>query len=405
MRMKEVRVGIIGIGNMGSAHAANIYDGKVQNMRLSAICDLEECKLQWAETRLPGVKLYRDYRELLSSKEVDAVIIATPHKLHPVIAGEAFTAGLHVLTEKPAGIDVRSVKEMNAAAGKAQKVFGIMYNQRTNPLFARLKQMVAKGELGELKRMVWIITNWYRTQSYYDSGDWRATWNGEGGGVLLNQCPHNLDIWQWITGMPVKVQAHCQYGRHHDIEVEDDVTIWAEYTNGATAAFITSTGEYPGTNRLEISGTKGKAVIENGALKWYALEKDERTICIQETENTSHEPVLYQEVLPKEQETAHLGILQNFTDAILKEEKLLAPGEEGIWGLSISNAAYLSDWTGRTVTLPLSEEDEEAFCRLLKEKQEAELRLGGRKTESQQKAGEVDSTAAGTYENRWSVRW
>ena len=399
--MKEVRVGIIGIGNMGSAHAANIYDGKVRNLHLSAVCDLEESRLRWAETRLEGVNRYRDYRELLSSKEVDAIIIATPHKLHPIIAKEAFAAGLHVLTEKPAGIDVRNVREMNAAAEKAGKVFGIMYNQRTNPLFAKLKKMVEDGTLGELKRMVWIITNWYRTQSYYDSGDWRATWDGEGGGVLLNQCPHNLDIWQWITGMPVKVQAHCQYGRHHNIDVEDDVTIWAEYANGATASFITSTGEYPGTNRLELSGTKGKAVIENGILKWYALETDERTICKNEPENTSHEPVLYQEIVQEEQETAHIGILQNFTDAIVNGEKLLAPGEEGILGLSISNAAYLSDWTGSTVTLPMSEEEEETFCSLLKEKQAEEVQQSSRKNGVQEGA----TKQTGTYEERWSVRW
>lgn len=399
--MKEVRVGIIGIGNMGRAHAVNIYGGKVQRMRLSAVCDLKESALQWAQTRLNGVKQYRDYKEMLSSKEIDAIIIATPHKFHPVIAKEAFAAGLHVLTEKPAGINTGSVREMNAVAEKSGKVFGIMYNQRTNPLFAKLRQMVKEGTLGEIKRMVWIITNWYRTQSYYDSGEWRATWDGEGGGVLLNQCPHNLDLWQWIMGMPIKVQAHCQYGRHHQINVEDDVTIWAEYANGATASFITSTGEYPGTNRLEISGTKGKVIIENGVLKWYALEKDERTICTTETENTSSETVLYKEIVQKGQESAHLDILQNFTDAILEGKELLAPGNEGILGLTISNAAYLSDWTGRVVDLPFSPETEESFCKLLKEKQETE------RQQLMSKARECVETErqTGNYEERWSVRW
>ncbi len=399
--MKEVRTGIIGIGNMGSAHAANIYDGKVQNMRLSAVCDLKENALQWAETRLKGVKQYRDYKEMLLSKEVDAIIIATPHKLHPIIAGEAFAAGLHVLTEKPAGIDIRSVREMNAAAEKSGKRFGIMYNQRTNPLYAKLRQMVKEGTLGEIKRMVWIITNWYRTQSYYDSGEWRATWDGEGGGVLLNQCPHNLDLWQWIMGMPMKVQAHCQYGRYHQIDVEDDVTIWAEYANGATASFITSTGEYPGTNRLEISGTKGKAVIEGGVLKWYALNKDERIICKTEADNTSHEPVLYKEIVQEGQESAHLGILQNFTDAVLEGKELLAPGKEGIFGLTISNAAYLSDWTGSTVDLPMSQETEENFCKLLKRKQEEEQQRLVRMTREHMET----ERQTGNYDKRWNVRW
>ena len=410
--MKEVRVGIIGIGNMGSAHAVNIFDGKVQNMHLSAICDTDPKKLEWAKERLEGVSLYQNYKEMYASGEIDAVVIATPHKLHPVMAIEAFKQGLHVLTEKPAGVERSSVRKMNEAAAKSGKVFGIMYNQRTNPLFAKLKAMVEEGSLGEIKRMVWIITNWYRTQSYYDSGEWRATWDGEGGGVLLNQCPHNLDIWQWIMGMPVRVQAHCQYGRHHQIAVEDDVTIWAEYENGATASFITSTGEYPGTNRLEISGTKGKVIIENGVMKWSVLEKDEREICVEEPENTSHEPVVYREIVPEEKETAHLGILQNFTDAILEGKSLLAPGEEGIFGLSISNAAYLSDWTGQAVRLPMTEEAEELFERLLKERQRMET---GKRSLLDEKASEkkvkrTEGTKSlncekGSYEDRWSVRW
>ena len=410
--MKEVRVGIIGIGNMGSAHAVNIFDGKVQNMHLSAVCDTDPKKLEWAKENLEGVSLYQNYKEMYASGEIDAVVIATPHKLHPIMTIEAFKQGLHVLTEKPAGVEISSVRKMNEAAKKSGKVFGIMYNQRTNPLFSKLKAMVEDGSLGEIKRMVWIITNWYRTQSYYDSGEWRATWDGEGGGVLLNQCPHNLDIWQWIMGIPVKVQAHCQYGRYHQIAVEDDVTIWAEYENGATASFITSTGEYPGTNRLEISGTKGKVIIENGALKWYAIEKDEREICVTEPENTSHEPVIYRELVPEEKETAHLGILQNFTDAILEGKSLLAPGEEGIFGLSISNAAYLSDWTGQAVKLPMTKKAEALFDKLLKEHQlqETEKKASLDKTAYGKKVKRPEGVNSlncekGIYEDRWSVRW
>lgn len=405
--MREVRVGIIGIGNMGSAHAVNIFGGKVQGMHLSAICDIDAKRLDWASESLVGVKQYQDYKEMYASGDVDAVIIATPHRLHPIMAIEAFAAGLHVLTEKPAGVDTQSVRNMNEVATKSGKVFGIMYNQRTNPLFTKLKEMVEQGALGQMKRMVWIITNWYRTQTYYDSGEWRATWDGEGGGVLLNQCPHNLDIWQWIMGMPVKVRAFCQYGRHHNIDVEDDVTILAEYANGATATFITSTGEYPGTNRLEISGTKGKAIIENGVLKWYSLEKDEREICATETESTSHEPIQYCEIVQEGHETAHLGILQNFADAILNGAKLLASGEDGILGLSLSNAAYLSDWETREVTLPLSSQDEEKFQKLLKEKQEQEKQC---KLGVIQNGLKVEKTSEqflelGEYEERWRVQW
>ncbi|MCC8102864.1 MAG: Gfo/Idh/MocA family oxidoreductase [Clostridiales bacterium] len=287
-----VRIGVIGIGKMGSAHAVSIFEQKVEGMRLSAVCDISPEKRSWAAEQLNDqVYCYSSYRELLSSGNCDAVLIAVPHRLHPVIACEAFQAGLHVLTEKPSGIDTKSVKQMNKVAHESGKVFGIMYNQRTNPLYRSLREMVRSGDLGELKRMVWIISNWYRTQYYYDSGDWRGTWGQEGGGVLMNQCPHNLDLWQWIMGMPSSVRAVCHKGKFHRISVEDDVTIYAEYPNGASAVFIASTGECPGTNRLEISGTKGKAVVENGCLSLYLLEKDEREICFQSKQEMPNEPV------------------------------------------------------------------------------------------------------------------
>ena len=277
--MNKVRIGIIGIGNIGSAHALNIFNGKIKGLELTALCDIDPNRFKWAKNTFGmQIPLYSDYRLLLKSGLVDAILIATPHSLHPFIAMDGFRANLHVLTEKPAGIDTFHVRQMNKAAKESGKIYAIMYNQRTNPLFARLKSMVEEGKLGEIKRFTWIVSNWYRTQAYYNSGTWRGSWSGEGGGVLMNQCPHNLDIWQWITGMPVKIRAFCKYGHYHNITVEDDVTIVAEYANKATAVFITSTGEYPGTNRMEYIGTKGKVIIEEGILKFYSLESDEREI-------------------------------------------------------------------------------------------------------------------------------
>nr|WP_296441469.1 Gfo/Idh/MocA family oxidoreductase [uncultured Acetatifactor sp.] len=391
--MENVRYGIVGIGNMGSAHGVQLFEGRVKGARLSAVCDCMEERLKWAREHFPGVSLYEDYEALLDSGEVDAVLIATPHKLHPVIAGKAFERKLHVLTEKPAGIDTVSVAGMNRAAAKSSTVFGIMYNQRTNRLYRKLHDLVREGALGEIKRFVWIINNWYRTQAYYDSGDWRATWNGEGGGVLLNQCPHNLDIWQWILGMPVKVRAFCKEGQYHRIRVEDDATIYAEYENGASAVFITSTGEYPGTNRMEISGTLGKAVVENGCLKLFLLERDEREICFTSPEGMPHERVNCQTIEQEEAGGGHLQILENFTNAILYGEKLIAPGIEGIHGLTLSNAAYLSSWKDDWVKLPI---DQEEFGRYLHKKQETE------------EAGQRDvchENLSGEYSERWSVRW
>jgi predicted dehydrogenase len=392
--MNKVRIGIIGIGNMGSAHALSIFQGKVDDLELTAVCDVDEGRLQWAfETFGSRVSLYSDYHLLIDCGLIDAILIATPHGLHPTIAMDGFAANLHVLTEKPAGTNTLHVRQMNEAASKADKIFGIMYNQRTNPLFARLKKMVEDGELGEMKRFVWIVSNWYRTQAYYDSGTWRATWKGEGGGVLLNQCPHNLDIWQWITGMPVKIRSFCKYGHYHNITVEDDVTILAEYANMSTAVFITSTGEYPGTNRLEYSGTKGKVVIEDGILKFYRLDTDEREICFNSDEGFPNIDIHYEEFIQQEPEAGHIGILQNFTRAILYGEELLAPGNEGIHGLTISNAAYMSDWLDCWVDLPM---DELLFSQMLNEKQTKEgLVIKNNSAEKLE----------GEYSQRWQVRW
>lgn len=394
--MDKMRTGVVGIGNMGSAHAMAIFQNRVEGMKLTAVCDTSSARLEWAKGEWgEQVKRFSDYREMLSSGLLDAVVVATPHFDHPKIAGDGFKRNLHVLIEKPAGVTASEVRTLNETAKKSGKVFAIMYNQRTNPLYRTLKSYIEEGKLGNIKRLVWIINNWYRTQAYYDSGDWRATWNGEGGGVLLNQCPHNLDIWQWMMGMPIRLRAFCRTARYHQIQVEDDVTIYAEYENGANACFITSTGEYPGTNRLEISGTLGKAVIEDGKLKLYLLERDEREICMHSRFAMPNEKVDYAEVIQSEPEPAHLGILQNFANAVLKGEELIAPGEEGIRGLMIGNAAYLSQWTDDWVTFPM---DEEKFESILKEKQEQEkiCRVS---------AVSQNGTPKGAYEERWSVRW
>ena len=389
-----LRFGVVGIGNMGSAHAVQFYEGRVKGAVLAAVCDIEESRLEWARERFgERIPVYRQGEDMLASGTVDAVLIATPHRLHPVIAEEAFARGLSVLTEKPAGVDTASVRRMNQAAARSGAVFGIMYNQRTNPLYRQLHDLVQAGTLGQIKRFVWIINNWYRTQAYYDSGDWRATWSGEGGGVLLNQCPHNLDIWQWIMGMPLRIRAFCRTGQYHRIAVEDDATIYAEYENGASATFLTSTGEYPGTNRMEISGTLGKAVIENGTLKLWLLEQDERQICFGSREGMPREPVHCRTITQEEPDGGHLEILQNFTEVVRHGGELIAPGAEGIRGLAISNAAYLSSWKEDWVSLPL---DEKEFAQYFHARQEEE-ETAGRESHKEHMSGE--------YLERWSVRW
>lgn len=275
--MSLVRVAVIGIGNMGAAHARTLAAGDVPGAELAAVCDVRSEMAEWVTANLPSsVAFWQEPEQMMSSGTIDAVIIATPHYDHPEQAIQAFRHGLHVMIEKPAGVYTKQVRLMNEAAAASGKVFSIMYNQRTNPLYVKLKDLISSGELGEVRRTNWIITNWYRSQSYYDSGGWRATWAGEGGGVLINQDPHQLDLWQWTIGMmPVRMRAFCAFGKYRNIEVEDDVTAYVEYENGATGVFVTTTGEAPGTNRFEVSGDRGKIVIEEGKLTFWRLREPE----------------------------------------------------------------------------------------------------------------------------------
>ncbi|MES1167324.1 MAG: Gfo/Idh/MocA family oxidoreductase, partial [Pseudomonadota bacterium] len=257
--MKKVRIGIIGLGNMGSVHAANLFAGKVPRLELVAVADADPAK----HARAPGVRAFTSPEELMASGLIDAVLIATPHYDHTILGIKALQAGLHVMVEKPLSVHKADAQRLIAAYTNQRQVFAAMFNQRTDQYYLKIRQLVREGELGEIRRVNWIITNWFRTEHYYASGSWRATWAGEGGGVLLNQCPHNLDLFQWMLGMPKRVRANCGWGKYHDIEVEDEVTAFMEFPNGATGVFITSTGEAPGTNRLEIAGERGRLVYED----------------------------------------------------------------------------------------------------------------------------------------------
>lgn len=364
--MGKVRIGIIGIGNMGSSHAENLAAGKVPGAELTAVCDLRPERLEWARKVLgENVQRFASPDELFQAKVIDAVMICTPHYSHPPLAIQAFDNDLHVLIEKPAGVYTKQVREMNEAAARSSKCFCIMYNQRTNPLYQKVKELIEAGELGEIRRTNWIITSWYRPQSYYNSGGWRATWSGEGGGVLLNQDPHQLDLWQWICEMPVRVRAFMGFGKMHDIEVEDDVTAYVEYKNGATGVFVTSTSDAPGTNRLEITGDRGKIVIEDDRITFHRLRISERQFNREYKGGFGQPECWVCEVPVSGHQTGHVGIMNNWVDAITNGAPLLAPGQEGILGLTISNAMHLSAWTDDWVELPI---DEDLFYEKLQER-------------------------------------
>ena len=356
--MKKVRLGIIGIGNMGSGHARNIKAGMCPEIEVTAVADINPARLEWAKAELgEDVALFDNAETMLDSGKIDACIVSVPHYDHARYVIECMKRGIHVMCEKPAGVYTLQVRQMIEEADKhPEAVFGMMFNQRTNCVYRKMRELVQSGAYGQIKRTNWIITDWYRPQAYYDSGNWRATWSGEDGGVLLNQCPHQLDLWQWICGMPKKVEAHLHYGKWHDIEVEDDVTAYVEYENGATGVFITTTGDACGTNRFEIQLDRAKIIAEYGKLSVWELEMGE-----QEFSRTNKVPFGCPKATQIEVELdgkneQHVGVLNAWAAAILRGEPLVADGREGINGLMLSNAMHLSSFLGREVELPFDEQ-------------------------------------------------
>ena len=352
------------MGNMGSGYARMIYNGYVPDMEIAAITRIKPERLELlpelAENQVP---VYESADELfcaIKKKELqmDAVLIVTPHKAHEEQVKKALDLGLHVLCDKPSGVSVGQARRMNEAAKMhSEQVFGMVFNQRMNPIFRKMKEIVENKEYGNLKRVNWVITDWYRPDSYYDSVAWRGTWEGDGGGILLNQCPHNLDLLQWICGMPVRVQAFCNEGKYHDIEVEDEVTAYLEFENGATGTFYSTTGEASGINRLEISFEDALLVCEKDSLRVCELGFKEAQYRKSATDQFAKINGTWKDIEITEPNTMHVGILNNFVDAIENGCELVAPGQEGIKSLSLSNAMYLSSWKKRMVNIPQSDDE------------------------------------------------
>lgn len=375
---ETVRLGIIGLGAQGGMYAKFIADGLVPSMSVAAIADTDEAVRTKAAGLYPEAAIFDDYIAMLESGTVDAVITCVPHFLHPEMAIEALNRDIHVLVEKPAGVYTKQVAELNrVAASKPELTFGIMFNQRNNPLYIRLKEIVDAGEIGEIRRSNWIITNWWRPQGYYDQSAWRATWGGEGGGVLVNQAPHQLDLWQWICGVPQSVYSKVAYGFRRDIAVEDEVTAVADYGNGVTGVFVTATHDIVGTDRFEILGDQGKIVVENSKTATVTrLKKPERELSDSMTMDDVMKLFMGQLDAADLYETEviefdspwgaqHSGVLENFAQAVLHGTPLLAPGSDGMKGVRLANAIHLSSWTGAEVSLDF---DEDEFLGMLNER-------------------------------------
>jgi predicted dehydrogenase len=357
--MREVRFGVIGLGNMGSVHARNLQEGKIARAVLGAVCD----SFPEATARFPGVPAFTESGAMIHSGLVDAVLIATPHFFHTVDGIAALEAGLHVLVEKPLSVHKADGERLIAAYQPGRQVFGAMFNQRTDPLYGRLRDLIRNGELGAVRRIQWTVTNWFRSQAYYDSGGWRATWAGEGGGVLLNQCPHNLDLWQWLFGLPDEVRAFASVGRYHAIEVEDDVTAYFQYRDGTTGVFITSTGEAPGTNRLEVAAERGRVVVENERISFTRNEIPMSEFSRTTATKFEAPPTWDITISAPNRGSQHNGILLNFVAAILDGAPLLAPAPEGLHSVELANAMILSSCENETISLPLDAARYETFLR------------------------------------------
>jgi len=348
--MNTVRLGIIGMGNMGKFHADYLLAGKVSRAELTAVCSTSPAKLE----KYKALKIFDDGEKLIRSGMVDAVVIATPHYQHTSLGIAAFEAGLHVMVEKPISAHKADAERLIGVRRKhPELVFGAMFQFRTEPRYTKIQKLIQDGELGAIVRLNWIITDWYRTEAYYASGGWRATWKGEGGGVLLNQCLHQLDTLQWLVGMPARVRGFCQIGRYHNIEVEDNVSIFLEWANGATGVFVSSTGETPGTNRFEIAGTRGKVVLETNKLTFSRNDAD----MIEFSRNAKtgfDKPGTSNEDIPFDNAAApHATLMQDFVDAILDGKAIMVPGEEGIHSVELANVMLYSSLINQTVELPM----------------------------------------------------
>jgi len=367
--MDSIRMGIVGFGSMGLQHAKTIMEN-VAEVKLTAVASKNAANIEKMRA-FPGgqdVKIFDTPAQMYASGEIDAVLIASPHRAHVAQAKEAFAAGMHVLLEKPVGVHTQEVREMIAAADASGKAFGVMFNQRTHPAYRKMKEIVESGEMGEIRRTNIVITDWFRAQSYFDSCQWRATWKGEGGGVLLNQAPHNLDLWQWICGMPVRLRAFAAMGRWHDIEVDDDVTAYVEYANGATGTFVTCTGEAPGTNRFEISMDGGQLLYEKGRLLMTRTEMPVSRFIREYPGGFGKPEMVTEDITPDAPYEMHAGVTRAFARHILYGEPMIADGREGIHSLMLANAMLLSSWADETIDLPFDGEKDARYAALLAER-------------------------------------
>ncbi len=356
------KIGIVGLGPIGGLHADNLLQNKIPGAELACVCEQRPVD----EKKFAGLRIYNDMDKMLSAGGFDALIIATPSFTHFPLAKKALERGFHALVEKPMALCSEDALELADIAKRSGKVLAVMLNQRTAPLYSKIREMVESGEIGRINRVSWTMSNWYRPDIYFASSSWKGTWKGEAGGVLINQSIHNIDIWAWIFGLPKTLRAWCQFGKYHNIEVEDEVCCRMELSNGASSTFISSTGEYPGSNRLVIAGDKAFVVAESGKLKIFRFVNETLESYTYGTKYIFGSPEVEEEEIEffgaGEQ---HAGVVSNFVEAINGDAELLYTPEQGALSLQMANAMLMSAWTNKDVSFPF---DHALYKKMLSEK-------------------------------------
>lgn len=368
------RIALIGLGSMGRKYARMLADGKVPSMRLSAVVARGEGSVRFSREELKdGVRIFSSAEQLFDEgRELfDAVLIVTPHKTHPQLAKMAFECKKHVFMDKPMGISVSECRELGEIALRENRKFAIMFHQRRYPKYIRIKQLLDSGMLGSIERIMLENSRYFRTRAYHESSAWRSSWSGEGGGALINQGQHILDIWQWLFGMPSSIRAMIPFGKYNDFSVDDEATLFMEYPDKRTAVFILSTGEAGRTERLEICGTRGRITMTDDELSITSFSEDSREYQehSNETERQGLSETVHREHLPLSEEP-YIEMLSNFGASIENGTALFAEGESGISALELTNAAYLSAWLDKKIELPIDGElyREELEKRMLEER-------------------------------------
>ena len=353
MDNKKIRFGVVGIGGMGASHASKLFKNEIQNSVLTAVCDADNSH----KNKFKDIPFFDNFENFLKEDLLDAVIIATPHRSHIELAKLALQNNISVIVEKPLAITKKQCREFIKLSENYSSQFTVMLNQRTNPVYIKIKELIRNGELGIIHRYQWTITDWFRTNYYYKISNWRAKWESEGGGVLINQSIHQLDLCQWLFGMPNSIYTDLGLGRFHDIEVEDDVTSILKYSDGKKGVFITTTGEAPGVNRLEIASEKGLITIEKNNVSWHKIESSIDFINNSKTlfEMPKKEKINFKFKIENDEHVEHQRIIQNFTNFLLGKENLIVNGKEGLDSVELINAMLLSGLEKKEIDLPLDE--------------------------------------------------